>query len=80
MTLSGHSKRMQYIGFWPISPARNKAVQLSAQKDRNVDGRGGKKAHEFITFTCVLGKAEVRSVSCVSSAGFLLGTLRTKAA
>lgn len=33
-----------------------------------------------VTLTCVLGKAEVRSVSCVSSAGFLLGTLRTKAA
>ena len=32
------------------------------------------------TLTCVLGNAEVRSVSCVSSTGFLLGTLRTKAA
>ncbi|MFS7962626.1 hypothetical protein Hanom_Chr08g00728861 [Helianthus anomalus] len=33
-----------------------------------------------LTLTCVLGKADVRRVSCVSSAGFLLGTLRTKAA
>ena len=35
---------------------------------------------EFYTLTWVLGNADVLSVSCVSSAGFRLGTLRTRAA
>lgn len=35
---------------------------------------------DSLTFTCVLGKADVRKVSWVSSAGFLRGTLRTNAA
>jgi hypothetical protein len=37
-------------------------------------------APRALTFTCVLGKADVRSVSWVSSAGFLRGTLNTNAA
>jgi hypothetical protein len=32
------------------------------------------------TLTWVLGKSDVRSVSCVSSVGFFLGMLRTRAA
>jgi len=33
-----------------------------------------------VTFTCWLGKADVLRVSCISSAGFLLGMLRINAA
>lgn len=39
------------------------------------------KAQEegIVTFTCWPGKADVLSVSCVSSLGFLLGMLKIKA-
>jgi hypothetical protein len=39
-----------------------------------------KKEEGEATFTCWLGKADVLRVSCVSSVGFLLGTLKIKAA
>jgi hypothetical protein len=39
-----------------------------------------KREDRGATFTCWLGKADVLRVSCVSSVGFLLGTLKIKAA
>jgi hypothetical protein len=45
------------------------------------DLRFRQKGKEYqVTFTCWLGKADVLRVSCVSSAGFLLGMLKINAA
>lgn len=66
---------MQYRDFWPISPAHDKHSKNTKENKDNNETNIGKP-----TLTCVLGKAEVRRVSCVSSTGFLLGTLRTRAA
>jgi len=69
---------MQYRGSLPIFPAGKKKSNVN-MCDHGMEMNKG-KSDALFTLTWVLGKADVRSVSWVSSAGFLLGTLRTKAA
>lgn len=95
MTPFSRNLQLQYIDSLTTSPAKTLTIYPSVSWqflktrqfqlincDGNITVSHLRKASQFqsLTFTCVLGKADVRSVSWVSSAGFLLGTLNTKAA
>lgn len=61
---------------WTYSIGRNSHCFIGSSENPNITEG---KANE-LTLTCVLGKAVVRSVSCVSSGGLRRGMLNTKAA
>jgi len=62
---------------WNITVRSKNCDALNHVQWRTFEKRDWNQAH---TLTCVLGKADVRRVSWVSSFGFLRGTLNTNAA
>jgi hypothetical protein len=79
MILIFHSKWTQGRGSSTICPV-NRLISRWKQIKKELSGSQKKKEEGEATFTCWLGKADVLRVSCVSSVGFLLGTLKIKAA
>lgn len=69
---------MQYRGSLPIFPVE-KTYKYMHCSNSDWQWIHENQVHYF-TLTWVLGKSDVRSVSWVSSVGFLLGTLKIKAA
>ena len=77
MTPFFHSKWKLSTDFSPIYPANILISMCKQMVDLRLEERGNSIK---VTFTCWLGKADVLRVSCISSAGFLLGMLRINAA